>query len=350
MAEAGAASGKRQLGPVPVTILTGALGAGKTTLLNAGLRGVLTNVAVVVNEFGAIGIDHDLIRAATEDVVLLPGGCVCCQVRADLAVALLQLERSAALCEIPAFERVVVETSGLAEPGPILQLFAESPALAGRFRIDALVCVVDAQQGSAALAEEGCAARQALLADRLLVTKSESVSPDALAQLEDRLGALNPQAEILRVPRGVAEAAWFDTALLAGVREVPAALLRAAHDDAVESFVLRWPSVQPMAALGAWLQGLSDTQGARLLRVKGIVAAEGVEGAVALHVVGHLVAPPEFLTRPVDESRVVLITRGLEPGDVAPPWPFAAARAAAASRAPAVPIPPPPPAAGVSCA
>jgi G3E family GTPase len=345
----GAAAGSRRHGPVPVTILTGALGAGKTTLLNAALRGVLRNVAVVVNEFGAIGIDHDLIRAATEDVVLLPGGCVCCQVRADLAVALLQLERGAAQGEIPAFERVVVETSGLAEPGPILQLFAESPALAGRFRVDALVCVVDAQQGAAALAEESSAARQALLADRLLVSKSELVSPGHLAQLEGRLAALNPQAEVLRAPRGVAEAAWFDTAPLAGAREVPAALLRAAHDNAVESFVLRWTSVQPMAALGAWLQGLADTHGARLLRAKGIVAADGVAGAVALHVVGHLVAPPEFLPRRVDESRVVLITRGLEPGDVAPPWPFAAARVVA-PRAPAMPIPPLPPAAGASCA
>lgn len=346
---AGAAAGSLRHGPVPVTILTGALGAGKTTLLNAALRGVLRNVAVVVNEFGAIGIDHDLIRAATEDVVLLPGGCVCCQVRADLAVALLQLERGAAQGEIPAFDRVVVETSGLAEPGPILQLFAESPALAGRFRIDALVCVVDAQQGAAALAEEGSAARQALLADRLLVSKSELVSPGHLAQLESRLAALNPQAEVLRALRGIAEAAWFDTASLAGVREVPAALLRAAHDDAVESFVLRWTSVQPMAALGAWLQGLADTHGARLLRAKGIVAADGVDGAVALHVVGHLVAPPEFLPRRVEESRVVLITRGLEPGDVAPPWPFAAARAVA-PRAPAMPIQPPPPPAGASCA
>lgn len=346
---AGAAAGVHRHGPVPVTILTGALGAGKTTLLNAALRGVLRNVAVVVNEFGAVGIDHDLIRAATEDVVLLPGGCVCCQVRADLAVALLQLERSAALGEIPAFERVVVETSGLAEPGPILQLFAESPALAGRFRIDALVCVVDAQQGVAALADEGCAARQVLLADRLLVTKTELASPGELAQLEARLVALNPHAEILRAPRGVAEAVWFDTAPLAGVREVPPALLRAAHDDAVESFVLRWGSIQPMAALGGWLQGLADTHGARLLRAKGIVGADGVEGAVVLHVVGHLVAPPEFLTRRVEESRVVLITRGLEPGDVAPPWPFAAARAVSAPRVPAMSIPPLPPPEGASC-
>lgn len=344
------AAGARRPGPVPVTILTGALGAGKTTLLNAALRGVLRNVAVVVNEFGAIGIDHDLIRAATEDVVLLPGGCVCCQVRADLAVALLQLERGVAQGEIPSFDRVVVETSGLAEPGPILQLFTESPALAGRFRIDALVCVVDAQQGVAALADEGCAARQALLADRLLVTKTELASPGELAQLEFRLVALNPQAEILRAPRGVTEAVWFDTAPLAGAREVPDALLRAAHDDAVESFVLRWKSVQPLTALGAWLQALADTHGARLLRAKGIVAADGVEGAVALHVVGHLVAPPEFLLRGVEESRVVLITRGLEPGDVAPPWPFAAARAASPPRAPAMPIPPPPPPAGASCA
>ena len=164
--------GKRGLSPIPVVVLTGALGAGKTTLLNAALRtGAIRSAAVVVNEFGAAGIDHDLIESSSEDVVLLPGGCACCEVRADLAEALLRLERSAARAEIARFERIVVETSGLAEPGPILQLFIESPALAGRFRLEALVTVVDAAFGRAELAQESTAYRQTLLADRLIVTK-----------------------------------------------------------------------------------------------------------------------------------------------------------------------------------
>ena len=335
--------------PIPVTVLCGALGAGKTTLLNAALRGVLTKVAVVVNEFGAIGIDNELIAAASEDVVLLPGGCICCQVRADLAVALLQLERGAALGEHPGFERVIVETSGLAEPGPILQLFAESPALERRFRLDALVTVVDAQFGVAALVDESLAYRQALLADRLIISKGELAGAESVAQLETRLAIINPSAERLRAPLGVAHAAWFDPAPLASGRIIPAASLRAAHDDAIESFTLQWDRAQPLAALGEWLHGLAERHGARLLRVKGIVGVIEESATVALHVVQHIVAPPEFLTIDAAKSRVVFITRGLEPGDVAPGWRFEVACAAPARPAPAMPTLLPPLPAGGAC-
>ena len=187
-------------------MLTGALGAGKTTLLNAALKGgAIRNAAVIVNEFGAVGIDNVLIEASSEDVVLLPGGCVCCQVRADLAEALLRLERGVSRGDIPAFERIVVETSGLAEPGPILQLFAESPALAGRYRLDAVVTVVDALLGGAALAEEGTAFRQALLADRLILSKVEGVAQATLGELEARLQGINRHADYVRAARGAAD-------------------------------------------------------------------------------------------------------------------------------------------------
>jgi G3E family GTPase len=216
---------------IPVTVLTGALGAGKTTLLNALLKsGSLPNTAVVVNEFGAVGIDHQLIETSSEDVVLLPGGCVCCQVRADLAEALLRLERGVRRGEIPAFSRVVVETSGLAEPAPILQLFVESPALHGRFRLESLVALVDAQLGLAALAEEGTAFRQALLADRLLLAKGELVPPAAAQVLEARLAEVNPHAERSRAPRGTADASWLAAPRTAPARAVPASAVHAAHD------------------------------------------------------------------------------------------------------------------------
>ncbi len=313
--------------PIPVTVLTGALGAGKTTLLNAALRGgAIRNAAVVVNEFGAVGIDNVLIEAASEDIVLLPGGCVCCQVRADLAEALLRLGRGVAHGEIARFERVVIETSGLAEPGPILQLFAESPLLVGRYRLEAVVAVVDVLLGEAAIATECSAHRQVLLADRLVVAKSESAPPDVLERLQARLAEINPYAGIVRAPRGAADAAWFGPAPVAPDRLVPAAAFRAAHDESIESFVLEWGEAQPLAAIGEWLDRLAGSCGARLLRVKGIVAAQGVGQAVALHVIQHLVGPPEFLATPAGGSRVVFITRGLEPGDVAPPWRHAAAR------------------------
>lgn len=315
---------------LPVTILTGALGAGKTTLLNAALKnGAIRNAAVVVNEFGSVGIDNALIEASSEDVVLLPGGCVCCQVRADLAEALLRLERGVAQGTLARFERIVIETSGLAEPGPILQLFAESPLLAARYRLDAVVCVVDAMLGEAALSTEGSAQRQVLLADWLVVAKFESVAAEACSGLEALLSRINPHAELRRAPRGVADTAWFGPATLDTSRLIPASALRAAHDEAIESFVLQWDAPQPLAMLGDWLHGLAGNYGARLLRVKGIVAAEGVEEAVAVHAVQHLVAPPEFLAIPSRGNRVVFITRGLEPGDVAPAWPTAAARAVA---------------------
>lgn len=312
-----------QAAPIPVSVLTGALGAGKTTLLNALLKGgALPDTAVVVNEFGAVGIDNLLIESSSEEVVLLPGGCVCCQVRADLAEALLRLERGVRRGELPAFRRVVVETSGLAEPGPILQLFVESPLLRGRFRLDALVTLVDAQLGAQALQAEGTPLHQALLADRLLIGKWETQDPAALAVLEARLAQLNPQAERLRIARGAAEAQWLGAPAVQAAREVPGHLLRAAHDEAVTSFVLRWDTPQPLPALGEWLHGLADTQGARLMRVKGVIAALEVDRPVAVHAVQHLVSPPEFLPEgePPRHSRVVFITRGLEPGDVLPGW------------------------------
>lgn len=325
---------------IPVLVLTGALGAGKTTLLNTALEnGAIRNAAVVVNEFGAVGIDNALIESSSEDVVLLPGGCVCCQVRADLAEALLRLERSVARGEAARFERVIVETSGLAEPGPILQLLAESPLLARRFRLEALVTVVDALLGPAALAEEGTAWRQALLADRLIVTKWEGVPAVSLDVLETRLAQINPPGELLRAARGEAEPTWFDAAPFAAARMLPADAMRAAHDDSVESFTLTWTTPQPLAAIGEWLHGLAGTHGARLLRVKGIVAVEEDSRAVVVHAIQHLVAPPDFLARPAAGSRVVFISRGLEPGDVKPAWPTAALAAQGRPRRPGAPTP-----------
>ena len=333
--------------PLPVLVLTGALGAGKTTLLNAALKtGAIRNAAVVVNEFGAVGIDNALIEASSEDVVLLPGGCVCCQVRADLAEALLRLERSVARGEIARFERIVVETSGLAEPAPILQLFADSPMLAGRYRLDALVTVVDAMLARKALGEEGTAFRQVLLADRLVVAKSENVDAAARESLEAKLAEINPTAELVRAPRGTAESGWFDRCGHAAARMVPADALRARHDEAVESFALHWDQPQSLAAMGDWLQGLAQTHGARLLRVKGIVEVEEDPRGVAVHAIQHIVAPPEFLDFPAGGSRVVFITRGLEPGDVRPAWQTAARAAPVRLRPQAAPTPLQPPGTG----
>lgn len=309
--------------PCPVSALTGALGAGKTTLLRGLLaRPELAGTAVIVNEFGAVGIDDALVRAASSDVVLLPGGCLCCEARADLSVAMLRLERGARRGELPPFRRIAIETSGLAEPGPLLELFAGAPEIHGRFRFEALVAVIDAQLGRAALEDEGATAwRQALLADRLLLTKWEAEPAARLDDLEARLAELNPLAERGRAPRGEADPAWLAAPRLPRARAVPPAALRALHDEAVSSFVLHWNAPQPLAALGEWLHRLAEAFGPRLLRVKGIVQAAETPQALVLHVVQHQVSPPEYLPTQAGESRVVFITRGLEPGDVLPPWP-----------------------------
>ena len=290
---------KRGLSPISVLILTGALGAGKTTLLNAALRsGAIRHAAVIVNEFGAVGIDNVLIEASSEGVILLPGGCVCCEVRADLAEALLRLERSAAHGESTPFERVIVETSGLAEPAPILQLIAESALLVGRYRLDALVTVVDGLLGATALEEEGTAFRQALLADRLIVTKAESVASAALERLEARLAEINAHGELIRAPRGATEASWFEPSRLAGPRMVPADSMRAAHDESVESFVLCWDAPQPLASIGAWLHGLAESHGARLLRVKGSIKPH----------LRHIFEPVHPVAREIPEPRLFSFT------------------------------------------
>lgn len=308
---------------LPIALVTGALGAGKTTLLNALLRlPEMAATAVVVNEFGAAGIDHRLVRAASEDVVLLPGGCLCCEVRTDLVDALLRLERGARRGELPPFRRAVIETSGLAEPGPTLQLFVESPALHGRFALEVLVAVIDGRLGLEALADERSPAlRQALLADRLVVSKIEMAAD--LGALDARLAEINPHAERIHAARGAAQARWLSRPRSSAPRK-NSQVLRAKHDDSIESFVLRWERAQPMAAMGEWLHRLAEAYAPRLLRVKGIVAVEDAAQPVAVHVVQGMVSPPELVGGEPGASEVVFITRGLEPGDVWPPWPAVA--------------------------
>ena len=310
---------------IPVTVLTGALGAGKTTLLNAVLRQVIApnqRLAIIVNEFGAVGIDDVLVQSSSEEVVLLPGGCVCCAVRSDLVQAILQLERAVHRGEMPAFNRIVIETSGLAEPAPILQLFAESPALQGRFRLDAVVTVVDALLGEAALQSESTAWRQVLLADRLIINKCALQSAVALDALHARLSEINPQAECVRLmqPAHIQVNDFQQPDLPQGQRVDPKTL-RTQHDDQTRSFVLAWETPSSMTTMGDWLHAITTQHGARLLRVKGIVAVAEIPFAVALHAIQHLVGAPDVLQcPPPTRSRVVMIVRGLEPEDVLPPW------------------------------
>src|ERR1700732_1719766 len=182
---------------IPVTVVTGFLGAGKTTLVRRFLetpegRGT----AVVVNEFGAVGIDDALVRASSDEVTLLGNGCLCCTTRSDLQIALRRLVAERETGVLPRFSRVLIETSGLADPGPILQTFATDRALGGEFFVEVVVAVVDASCGSATLDWSAEARKQVLLADRLVVSKTDLCAPEAIAQLISRLSELNGRAPL----------------------------------------------------------------------------------------------------------------------------------------------------------
>ena len=257
--------------PVPVTVLTGA-----NESFLAAAAPALARAAFVIHDATAGG--------GTAPIAV---GCVCCSVSGGLTVTLLDLLRRASRKEVPAFERVVVSAAP-GEAAQVLQEFAASPALAIAFRLDALVAVV----GDVDAARTRGDAR---IADRVLVAGRDAPVPES----------------------------WLAPTPCAGVRVAPAAI-RAAGDDALEDFTLVWDGAPPLAQLGDWLHTLAASHGPRILRARGVSAVEGESRGVALHVLGHVVASPAVLAAGVAESRLGFTVRGLEPGDVLPPWSVAA--------------------------
>src|SRR6202048_5044069 len=212
--------GRRQRRPrgarIPVIVVTGFLGAGKTTLIRELLaRPEGANTALVINEYGEVGIDHALLRASSDATVLLGNGCVCCAVRTDLQEALRGLFADRARGAVPSFERVVIETSGLADPGPVLQTFATDRGLGREFHLQALICVIDAVTGMANLEQMPEARRQVALADRVVVTKSDLAEPGATERLVARIAVLNP------APIGIARNGEIEPAFLLDEQPAP---------------------------------------------------------------------------------------------------------------------------------
>jgi G3E family GTPase len=328
--------------PIPVTLLTGFLGSGKTTVLNHVLKAPgMAATAVIVNEFGEIGIDHLLVEKATDDVVLLNSGCLCCAVRSDIVDTLLDLFAGRAAGKIPKFVRVVIESTGLADPAPILHTLISDPLVAQRYALDGVVTTVDAANGAGTLDRQPEAVKQAAVADRLLLTKTDVARPAATAALKARLAALNPGAPVVAVAHGV-----VDPALLFGLGfydpgtkslDVQRWLRDEAytdrrdddlhddhdhdradanrHDDHIRAFCITRERPISWAALSNWLDALATMRGDDLLRLKAIVAlSDRPDQPVVLHGVQHLFHPPILLPQwPSGDrrTRIVFITRDL---------------------------------------
>jgi G3E family GTPase len=358
---------------IPVSVITGFLGAGKSTLLNRLLRHPdMGETAVIVNEFGEIGLDHALIASSSEDTVLLNSGCLCCTVRGDLVNTFRDLTAKRDRGEIRPFRRVVIETTGLADPAPVLHTLMTDPVVAERCRLESVVTLVDAVNGDGTLDRHKEAVKQAAVADRLVLSKVDVAEQKTVQRLRHRLSHLNPGAPILTAingdiaPKQLFNAGLYDPATKtfdvqnwlraeayegghhhhhdhdhdhdhdhghdhdhdhhhghnhhhdhdhhhdAGGGQDPHDVNR--HDASIQAFCLTFDEPFDWNTLATWLDLLAAYRGDNLLRVKGLVNVTGVDRPVVVHGVQHLFHPPATIPAWPDEdrrSRIVFITRDL---------------------------------------
>jgi G3E family GTPase len=295
----------------PVTLVTGFLGSGKTTLVAELLRRPgLEGTAVIVNELGEVGIDHHLLRRVDERTVLLASGCVCCTLRGDLSDELRDLLDRADAGEIPAFHRVVVETTGVADPTPIVHTLLADPFVPHHYELGAVVATVDGQHGLRG--DESV--KQAAAADVLVLTKPDLAADAALEGLERQLARLNPSAPVLRVAFGDVDP---ELLLRPAERTLPNGRTQGAdhrHADEVQAVVLELDGALDWSAFGIWLTMLLHARGADVYRVKGLLDTGGT-GPVLVNGVQHAVHPPVHLEDWPDgvrRSRLVVIGRDVD--------------------------------------
>ena len=300
--------------PTPVSVITGFLGSGKTTLLSRLLRDpALERTAVIINEFGAVGLDHLLVESSDEQILMLEGGCVCCKVRGDLVRTAGDLLARRAAGAVPAFERIVVETTGLADPAPIVHALMTDRDVAESLRLGSVIATVDAAAGVETLDAHPQSVKQAALADRIVITKTDLADPAANG-LAARLQALNPGAPKLTALHGAVDASrLFD----GRARNDPALYEAPAHHHGgIDTFCLRRNEPLHAATLSLFLQVVAEHCGARLLRLKGLVDVVESPGRPAvIHGVQHVFHPPAWLDAWPNEdrsTRIVVISQGLD--------------------------------------
>lgn len=330
-------TGNESIGPtgdrISFTLLTGFLGSGKTTVLSELLKQPdMEGTAVVINEFGEVGLDHLLVESTQEDILLLESGCLCCTVRSDLIEALERLLHRMEEGEIPEIRRVVIETTGLADPAPILQTLIRDPELGKRFALDGVVTTVDAVNGRETLEQYPESRKQVAVADRILLTKLDliEVLPDGETrreELEEVLDQLNPSSPRIPTEQGrIGKDLLFDISLFASGEEDPdldAWLRDESFEEApvhshtgseVMSFCVSYDAPLPSRVFEAWLTTLLQLKGPDLLRVKGILNIAELDQPVVIHSVQHAVHDPVTLDQwpgPDHRSRIVFITRGI---------------------------------------
>jgi G3E family GTPase len=311
---------------IPILVLTGFLGSGKTTLLRHLLRQPdFSRTAVIINEFGEIGLDHDLVEASDDSVIALTTGCLCCKVRDDLVETIGDMLRRREKGRVPPFTRIVIETSGLADPAPILQTLMTDPSISGRVMLSGVATTVDAVNGSGTLEREAISVKQVAVADRLVLTKSDMIGAATDALLR-RLAQLNVAAPVLSAlhgridPQSLFDAGAYDP--FTKPLDVRFWLGEPSHTHShaadIQTYAIMREAPIRAVALTLLLETLAEHCGADLLRLKGIInILESPDRPAVVHGVQHVFHAPAFLARwPSDDrrSRIVVITRGIPRG------------------------------------